>query len=669
MPVKAFLSYSLTKSHDVPATQGAFLRVRRMLVAEFGWEAVDAMDPDLISIATKVRAAILESDCVIADVSASTPNVMFEVGFAKALGYPVVVLLNFDAFESPHFREYFQVLGQSVQRPTPADLGDIEYLVYPGSDASEGEWLTFETTLRAKLARVAEHFTPEVRLLRRSVRRFQSNAFDFMEAHRPSNPIVGFLAGHVHAAADGLQAEGDRVFLTLGQFYADSMIAFADADGDTAARLGTVRAVADLAASPESIWDGAEDPLAIHIQERIFVLDTELLFDATRLERLSHIFREQGTRHPVFAVERSSVPHLHHPIGDAIGLDILLMEPDLVAAYVPRRLGTKDEAHLYVRRDPDDHLAGERYYAALRQRAFAVGDVTCGTDIVRGWLARSGVGAWNPEWPRAVESRPVDYFRDYDRHVRCWIPAYTHLVQQTGDIVSRLLLHRLLAGAGRLSVLEIGCGTGALTEVLARWLLHIDAPHREAAEAGVVDRLVALDPALPMLEAAEARMEAAFRRTPPFLAFTSGRLPDFVPASVERARFDVLCGSLVLHDLLEGADQGAMVDVLARLASRLRPGGSLVFADIFPDEDDEVRERQLEEWTSWMTDVAGIAPATVAVFLGANADMTRAPSWEAVRTAALTVAPNVMAHAEAARGAPGDCPFRVVTLTFPTIAD
>lgn len=665
MPVKAFLSYSLTKSHDVPATQAAFARVRQVLGDEFGWVAVDAMDPDLVSIATKVRDALLESDCVIADVSASTPNVMFEVGFAKALGYPVVVLLNFEAFESPRFRDYFAVLGQSAARPTPADLGDIEYLVYPGSGAAEAEWTTFAEQLRLKLARIAEHFTPEVRLLRRSVRRYQRSAFDFLEAHRPSNPIVGFLAGHVHAAADGLQAEGERVFLTLGQYYTDSMKAFAE---ESAGRgLHTVRAVADLAASPESIWEGDEDPLAVHIHERIFILTTEMLFDAAKLDRLAHIFADQGTRHAVYAVQRDQLAGIRHPIPDAIGHDILLMDPDLVAAYVYRRLGARDEPHLYVRRDLDDHLAGERYYAQLRQRAFPVGHVASGTDIVRAWLAHSGVGAWNPAWPRAVEMRPVDYFRHYDLHVRCWIPAYDHLIRQTGEIVSRLLLQRLLAGAGRLSVLEIGCGTGALTEELARWLLHIDAPHREAAEDGVVDRLLALDPALPMLEVAEARMDRAFRRMPPFVAFTTGRLPGFVPMTVEKSRFDVLCGSLVLHDLLEERTPEEMPAVLARLVRRLKPGGSLVFADIFPDASEPLRARELAAWREWMTGVAGVAPATAEVFMTANTDMTRAPAWETVQAAAAAVAPDVVTHIEEARGAPGGCPFRVVTLTFPTV--
>ena len=445
MSVRVFLSYSLTKSHDVAATRAALERARTVLSRDFGWEAVDAMDPDLVSIATKVRGALLESDCVIADVSASTPNVMFEIGFAKALGYPVLLLLNFDAFDDPRFRDYFAVLGQDETRPTPADLGDIEYLAYPSSRASDEEWLRWEGELARRLAVIRAHFTPEVLLLRRGARRVHGAAFDFLDRNRPSNPILGFLGGRLAASAEALVDGAGTVFVTLGQYYVDAMKAFAQVTPDG---LRSVRAVADLGMSPESIWDGTDDPLDLDIRERVFILSTAMLVDERATERLARIFHDQGRRHPVFVVHRDALPPLVHPIPGALGHDVLVMEPDLVAAYVPRRLGVRDEPHLLVRRDAELHADATAYYEAIREHAFAVHDVACGTDVARRWLAFSGIGRWRTQWPRKVESRPPDYFRDYDLHVRCWVPAYEHLVRQTAESVSRILLGRLTSGGG-----------------------------------------------------------------------------------------------------------------------------------------------------------------------------------------------------------------------------
>lgn len=664
MSVRVFLSYSLTKSHDVAATRAAVERARTVLSRDFGWEAIDAMDPDLVSIATKVRAALLDADCVIADVSASTPNVMFEVGFAKALGYPVLLLLNFDAFDSPRFRDYFAVLGQSEARPTPADLGDIEYLVYPSGDAGDDEWRRWEGELARRLALLRAHFTPEVLLLRRGARGVHGAALDFLERNRPSNPILGFLGGHLAASAEALADGAGTVFVTLGQHYVDSMKAFAQVTPDG---LRTVRAVADLGASPESIWDGTDDPLDLEIRERVFILPTALLVDPRATERLARIFHDQGRRHPVLVVHGDALPPLVHPVPGALGRDVLVMEPDLVAAYVPRRLGVRDEPHLLVRRERDLHADATAYYDAIRDRAFAVHDVESGIDLVRRWLAASGIGRWRPSWPRQVENRPPEYFREYDLHVRCWIPAYEHLVCQVAESVSRLLLDRLLATGEPVRVLEAGVGTGALTVELLRWLQRIDAPRRAAAGDGVVERLVAVDPALPMLERARGRVAAEWPDAPPYLAFAPGRVHEFFPPAFDRLRFDVVCGSLVLHEMLDGRDDAGVAAVLRALARRLRPGGALVFADCFPARIAATRAEELATWTTWMTDVAGLAPAAVEAFLAGNPEIVAMRGYEELLDAAHGFAADATLHVEEGRGAPGGSPWRVVTLGFPTV--
>jgi SAM-dependent methyltransferase len=521
-----------------------------VVTERFGWTPVDAMEADVRSVAGKVRAKLAESDCVIADVSLSSPNVMFEVGHAFALRHPVVLLLNLEAFDDPAYRAYFDLLGHSRARPLAADLGDREYLLYPTPDAPPAAWTRFEDELAAKLERLREHFTPEVRLLRRSARRFYATTFEFMEAHRPSNPIIGFLAGRLHYSADGLRAGGTHVFVTLAQYYAEAMKAFAGATPDGGLR--TVRAIADLSQTAESLWTGTDDPLGVHIRERVFVVPTARFFDDRAMERLAGIFREQGRKHEVCAVPFERIQDLRNPLEGAISHDMLLMEPDVAGGYVHRVLGAQNVPHLYVKRGDDDYRRASEFYDAVRARAFSVRGVKRGADVVRAWLGHTGTGTWQPHWLAHVETRPPEYFSEYDNNIRCWVPAYDQLIQQTGDIVCHLLLERLRRTAAPLALLELGCGTGALTEVLARWVEQIDAPHRNVRRPSVVDRLVALDPATPMRAETSRRIEGAFKGTPPFLHVSHGRAPDSFPSTVDDRRYDVICGSLVLHDVLAG---------------------------------------------------------------------------------------------------------------------
>jgi SAM-dependent methyltransferase len=345
---------------------------------------------------------------------------------------------------------------------------------------------------------------------------------------------------------------------------------------------------------------------------------------------------------------------------------MLLMEPDVAGGYVHRVLGAQNVPHLYVKRGDDDYRRACQFYDAVRARAFSVRGVKRGADVVRAWLGHTGTGTWQPHWLAHVETRPPEYFSEYDNNIRCWVPAYDQLIQQTGDIVCHLLLERLRRTAAPLALLELGCGTGALTEVLARWVEQIDAPHRNVRRPSVVDRLVALDPATPMRAETSRRIEGAFKGTPPFLHVSHGRAPDSFPSTVDDRRYDVICGSLVLHDVLAGRSDERVVDAVAKLARRLTPGGSLVFADVFPDDRPDARREQMAEWARWMEESAGLSKDAVQAFLDANRDMTGAVSADALRRAARRCSDQVVESAnEEARGAPGGCPFRVVALTFP----
>jgi ArsR family transcriptional regulator len=116
------------------------------------------------------------------------------------------------------------------------------------------------------------------------------------------------------------------------------------------------------------------------------------------------------------------------------------------------------------------------------------------------------------------------------------------------------------AAPSSLTVVDAGCGDGALTELLAERF----------------DRVIAVDHSPERLEAARARVDAAN------VSFRQGEV-DGLP--LDAAEADLVFLSLVLHHVPE-------IPAALREAHRvLRPGGKVVVADLAPHQVEEMRER------------------------------------------------------------------------------
>ncbi len=116
------------------------------------------------------------------------------------------------------------------------------------------------------------------------------------------------------------------------------------------------------------------------------------------------------------------------------------------------------------------------------------------------------------------------------------------------------------------TVADLGCGTGAMTAVLA--------PH--------VKQVIGVDASDEMLDAAKSRLDAATN-----IEFRKGSLealPVF-PGSVDAATL-----MLVLHHLPEPAE------ALAEAARILKPGGRLLIVDMAPHEKENYRQQMGHVW-------------------------------------------------------------------------
>ncbi|HEX7118301.1 MAG TPA: metalloregulator ArsR/SmtB family transcription factor [Longimicrobiales bacterium] len=133
-----------------------------------------------------------------------------------------------------------------------------------------------------------------------------------------------------------------------------------------------------------------------------------------------------------------------------------------------------------------------------------------------------------------------------------------------GERVELLGLLALLDGGW--TVGDLGCGTGQVAEVLARF----------------VGRVIAVDESPAMLAAARRRLDGVAG-----VEVRSGRL-EALP--IDDGRLDVALLFLVLHHV---EDPGR---ALAEVARAVRPGGRLVVVDMMPHDREEYRQEMGHVW-------------------------------------------------------------------------
>jgi ubiquinone/menaquinone biosynthesis C-methylase UbiE len=173
--------------------------------------------------------------------------------------------------------------------------------------------------------------------------------------------------------------------------------------------------------------------------------------------------------------------------------------------------------------------------------------------------------------------QPVDlYFdataRQYDERTLRAHPCYREMLAQ----VVAALPERAT------DIIELGCGTGALTELVAG--RYPDA------------RIRAVDAAPRMIEVAKERLgPAAGRIEFDVAAFEKLQLPAHA--------FDLITANMSLHHV---AAKGPLYALLHRA---LRPNGVLVFGDELCGATPEIEERHLEGWKAYARQPGHLTPA------------------------------------------------------------
>jgi tRNA (cmo5U34)-methyltransferase len=158
--------------------------------------------------------------------------------------------------------------------------------------------------------------------------------------------------------------------------------------------------------------------------------------------------------------------------------------------------------------------------------------------------------------------------RDYDAKIRSIIPRYDEML----DI---LISCSTANDDKKLKVIDIGCGTGALSEKLLN--ARPDA------------QLTCLDMTEAMLDLAKERMKGCSNAR-----YVLSDLYDFQ----FDGPFDLVISSLALHHIVSDEDKRSLY---RRLYNALGPGGSFYNADLVLGSDDGLQILYMERWAEFLS--------------------------------------------------------------------
>jgi SAM-dependent methyltransferase len=638
LPGLAFLAWSSQDQARIDAVRKMLKLVKNQL-AQYDFDAYDWYERQSTkNINAKVSDQILDSDLMILEASTQRANLAYEVGFAHALRLPLMVV------------------KQQNSAPLPENFGEPDYLEYPDQADDEDNFRVFNDKFSSWLEQLMDTTLSRGQRSARRGRNMLGNQINrFIEGHSHEHPSLHLLTGWQRALAGEIGSGGVSQLVVDAHYYLPSFASLKDWRTDH-----SVRAIADLTDRTEQFWtpDHPEEMTA-NVSERIFLIEWEWFFDReSELSRQIELWRRHKANHQgsqadydIFVATKEELrPGETHPMGPgAVGHHLLLVDNDVIGGYRPNP-GRIDGRQLVIERNELRYSAGVQFYKSIKDRAVQFHPEMKVADLRREWLAKTGVGRWDPDWTTETEFRSPDYFDLYDRHIRCWIPRYGQLIQDCAATVFREILRIYADRARSVDVLEIGYGTGRLTREIMPWIKNINRPFYDLEHHGPVHRYRAFDRADQMVQQARELLR------PDQQGGVNMRLLRGTAWDDIDDKYDVVFGSLVMHFLIGPEPSGDALDMFfANSAEHTTDDGALVFADVFGVDADRKGTSAVRNWREWMIRY-GLSEEKADGYLAGNADMTEAAPLDLLKEAA-------QAHGFKTRvkiaGSP-DLPFRIV---------
>ncbi|WP_375444415.1 hypothetical protein [uncultured Fibrella sp.] len=584
MQPKVFVSYSEKGQSELIKK---FIGEIKGVIIDNDCVPVDPMtDRDIGSIKEKVEEDIRRSDILFVEGTLQIPNVMYEIGYAEASGKPYLLFVNDNILTDEKLREHREFLGIQKRRMA-SDLGDKEYFKYPSKiDDSEG-WSKFKNEVGEMLTKLKKHELSSKKIqLVRSQQELRLEVAEIGKLHNHSHPIIGLLAGWFDRIVKDLK-DGGRDSFEIDSDYYQSCLSYFSREGDK------IVAVADLDFEP--FWLDNPDPLNTRVSERIFLLKWSDLHDDYLLDKQYKILASQAKEYNLYVSSAPEISLIQRFLPDTISWNFLLIEPDLVGYYVLQN-GRK---LLKIRKDRNIFEDMKSVYSELKQDALRIERGRDYLSLKKAYIEKKQIGAWKEEYSQEVQDRPSEYFDLYKEHIMCWIPQYNGLIEHCSNVTQVEILKILRESDTKLKVLEIGYGDGALTGKLLNWIDTINQPMHIMQDN--IIQYMGVDPA-------QRRWINSLRENLGFElydryhnSFLEGAAWDALdPITIANKPYNVICGSLVLHDILEHDNSRIKINEMlsSRMYGHLAQSGSVIFADVFFDGDK--KRQDYEDWKKWM---------------------------------------------------------------------
>ncbi len=609
------------------------------------------MKQGIDGICKKVDENLVRSNALIAECSTSSPNVMFEIGYARAMRYPMVILMNSEAFDDPELEDYFEFLGLHGDKPLPADLGDVEFLLYSQDITTPGGKEEFKQRLRNSLDLIRKALPPGIQILQEGRKKLDDRiSLLNKDNHELSDPpLLRLLGGWLNQIMGELDIDGNSGFLVHSNYYRSCFKLFSDNERHRAV------AIADHSDSVEDSWVRSPNQTQMSVGERIFMVSGEEFFSDSRLEELFH-----GIQQHIEQADNESyqvrIAWSEHPglpnksiFANSTGRDLLVIDPDLVGGYET----IEGTPFLRIVQSSNLHIEATKFYQEVRKRSFKFDKgMTSVSDLRAKWFAKDGIGEWGDNW--SFDFRDNQYYNFYDWHIRSWVPEYDQFIEHTGNKVIEALWNQRGQNQKTGAVLEIGCGTGALSSSLFNKIYLDDRSRSEE----LCRKLVFIDKSQEMLDRAKKTVWKP--ETASFVKFERATAFDGLPASItQHAPFSIICSSLVLSHILQDKIEINFKKMLNDCAELLTPNGVLVFADALVPNP-EMKEKSEAWWKTWMKQ-NGLAPNAVDLFIEKNQEMLETitkKQLDLICPAHGFLRPNI----HLVPGSTENSPFRILTI-------
>lgn len=424
----------------------------------------------------------------------------------------------------------------------------------------------------------------------------------------------GLFRGWLTQLNSEINAGGNQIFDIDSNYYANCLIEIETED---------VYAIADLTSPIENFWLENTKPIGTQVKERIFLIEWKDFFNESRLEKYIQMFK---INKQLYDIRIGHVPLKYdnglHNFPNKVGCDLFIGKPNLVGGYI----FNKGRTLLRMVRNERTYLEAKAKYKFFKDHSFEFNTSWNIRELKKQWLKHNKIGYWSSDWDAVVEERTPDYFINYDMHIRSWIPRYDEFILGCFDIVRHHTVQLFRSENHRLKILEIGFGTGALAKHILDWLHQFDKPLEGTSNAIYY---YGIDPAKDeMFAHSHYDINAADKKK----HFFTGAAFDEMDGLKAMAPFDIICSSLVLHDLNSDNPNPNFTRQLKKFSSLLRENGRVIIADLFGTTNRQNNNERFKYWKLFLN--SNLSEDATTIFLESNKDMINCIKEEHVKTLA-----------------------------------